>query len=77
MIAKFLQMSTFSSFKNKYGEKISVKLNQMQATFSRAYWQQKQKHKTNTVANYCCLPLSTKVLDNTKKVIVMTALLWH
>lgn len=24
----------------------------MQATFSRAYWQQKQKHKTNTVANY-------------------------
>lgn len=37
MIAKFLQMSTFSSFKNKYGKKISVKLNQMQATFSRAY----------------------------------------
>ena len=33
---------------------------------------QKQKYKTNTVANYCCLPMSAEVMNNKKVIVMMT-----
>lgn len=70
--SKGFTKSTFSLFKNKYRKKnlSNTKSNPsyiLQGLLKLNKETKTKNQKPSTVANYCCLPMSTKILDNKKR----------